>query len=162
MVNVLYSEHQEVLLQLIRKGVDFILIGGYAVIAHGYERTTGDMDLWIRPDNSNKLLLVEALSELGFEKPDLDVIASSDFTQPFVFSIGEEPLKIDFLTKISGVQYEEANAQKVIVEIDGIQLPVLHLNHLVLSKFVTGRLKDKADIDELQRIERIAKNNPAG
>ena len=153
MVNVLYTEHQEILRHLIRKGVHFILIGGYAVIAHGYERTTGDMDLWIKPDNSNKLLLLEALRELGFEKRDLDIIATKDFEQPFVFSIGEKPLRVDFLTTISGVQYGEADAQKIIAEIDGIQLPVLHLNHLVLSKFVTGRLKDKADIEELQRIE---------
>ena len=67
MVNILHAAHQEILHQLLEYGVDFILIGGYAVIAHGYERTTGDMDLWVRPDNGNKLLLVDALRSLDFD-----------------------------------------------------------------------------------------------
>ena len=153
MVNVLQEDYQHILRHLVASGLDFILIGGYAVIAHGYERTTGDMDIWVRPDNENKMVLLKALRELGFDEGDIAFLAAQNFEEAYAFCLGEEPMKIDFLTKIYGVNYPEANAQKIEAEIDGIRLPILHLNHLVISKFNTGRSKDKADIEELQRIE---------
>ena len=152
MVNVLHAAHQDVLRRLLEHRVDFILIGGYAVIAHGYERTTGDMDLWVRPDNSNKLLLLDALKSMDFEEDGLAIIGEADFEQHYAFCLGEQPLRVDFLTRISGVEYEDAALQKIVVEIDWIRLQILHLNHFVLSKINTGRLKDQADIEELQRI----------
>jgi len=85
MVNVLHAAHQEILRQLLEKGVDFILIGDYSVIAHRYERTTGDMDLWLRPDNKNKLVLIEALRSLGFDEDDLAFITAQDFALHFAF-----------------------------------------------------------------------------
>jgi len=66
-------------------------------------------------------------------------------------------VRVDFLTKISGVNYEEADKEKVIVDIEGMKIPVLHLNHLILSKIGTERTKDKADIEELQKIAALKK-----
>jgi hypothetical protein len=67
--------------------------------------------------------------------------------------MGEEPEKAEFLTQISLVNFEEANERKVIAEIDGLTIPFLHLDDLIRSKFNTGRLKDKADIEELQKTQ---------
>lgn len=157
MINVLYDEHQVVLRKLLEKGVDFILVGGYAVIAHGYERTTGDMDIWVRPDNENKLMLLNALSELDFDEDGLNYLREQNFEDHYVFSIGDEPLKIDFITHISGITYGEARPEAHIIELEGINLPILQLHHLVLSKIANGRLKDKADVEQLQRISRQSK-----
>lgn len=70
-MNILLEEHQEIIKVLLKHHVDFILIGGLAVIYHGYGRTTGDMDLWIKPTNENKHKLLNALSEAGYDKTDM-------------------------------------------------------------------------------------------
>ena len=153
-MNIFFEEHQEVIKLLLKHEVDFLLVGGYAVVYHGYRRTTGDMDLWVRPSNENRDKLVNALSELGFEDEDLIVLGNMDFTAHQVFTLGSEPQKIDFLTKINQVSFEDANADKVIAEFENMLVPVINLNHLVLSKINSGRRKDEADVEELQKIQR--------
>jgi predicted nucleotidyltransferase len=154
-MNIFVEEHQEILKQLIQAEVDFLLIGGYAVIYYGYRRTTGDLDLWLRPTNENKLKFLKALELSDFDDETLAAVGEFDFEQMLTFTIGEEPMKIDFLTKVSGVSYETADKNKVLGEIDGLEIPVVHLNDLVISKMSSNRLKDKLDIEELQK---IAKN----
>lgn len=80
-----------------------------------------------------------------------------DFTGYLVFSMWDEPEKVDFITKINLVEFDEANERKVIAEVDELKIPFLHLDDLVRSKFNTGRLKDQADIEELQQIQRNKK-----
>ena len=151
-MNLFIELHQEVIKKLIAANVDFIIIGGYSVIFHGYHRTTGDIDIWLKPDNSNKEKLLPVLRDLGFDDENIADVKAIDFTKHAVFSIGEEPEKIDFLTYISLIKFTEADAQKVVADMDGQMIPFLHLNDLVLSKMNTGRLKDKADIEMLQQI----------
>lgn len=78
-----------------------------------------------------------------------------DFAKPIVFIDGEEPFKIDFLTYISGVSFNDAWQQKTIAVLDGISIPFIHLNHLILSKLTTGRPQDKIDIEKLQQIQAV-------
>lgn len=78
-----------------------------------------------------------------------------DFEKTLVFTVGEEPEKIDFLTHVSGLRYEEAEKNKVIGDIDGMTVPVVNIKDLVLSKMSTDRAKDRLDVEELQK---IAKN----
>ena len=156
-MNLFIELHQELLRKLLQEDVDFISIGGYSVIFHGYNRTTGDIDIWLRPDNDNKKKLLPVLRDFGFDEVELNEVASIDFTKHMVFSIGEYPEKMDFLTRINLVEYEEADKQKISAEVDGLIIPFIHLNHLVLSKMNTGRPKDKADVDKLQQIERSRK-----
>jgi predicted nucleotidyltransferase len=137
---------------LLDANVNFIIIGGYSVIFHGYKRTTGDIDIWLKPDNDNKKKLLPVLKQFGFEDDEVNAVSNIDFTQHTVFSMGEEPEKIDFLTRINLVQYDEADNNKVVAEVDELQIPFLHLNDLILSKINTGRSKDKADIDMLQQV----------
>lgn len=153
-MNLFIEKHQDLLKELLLKKVDFIVIGGYSVIFHGYARSTGDVDLWLRPDNVNKLKLLGVLRQMNFDEEDIQHIAELDFTKYIVFSMWDEPEKVDFLTRISMLEFEQADQRKIIADIDGISVPFLHLNDLVLSKFNTGRLKDKADVEELQKIQR--------
>jgi predicted nucleotidyltransferase len=151
-MNLFFEEHQEIIKELIIQEVDFMLIGGYAVIVHGYTRTTGDVDLWIKPNNDNKTKLIRAFKNLNFENDDIFELEKMNFEDYLVFSIGDEPQKIDFITKVNLVDYEEANTRKLVAEIDGINIPIVHLNDLVLMKTNTKRKKDEADIEELQKI----------
>ena len=122
---------------------------------HGYKRLTGDVDIWLKPDNENKERFIPVLSEFELEEEALKEIKLLDFTKHLVISIWEEPEKVDFLTRINLVKYDEADSQKIFVETNGLKIPFLHLDDLVLSKMNTGRLKDKADIEELQKIQKI-------
>ena len=137
--------------------VAFIIIGGYSVIFHGYECSTGDINIWLKPDNNNKTKLIAALGQFGIEQEYLREMSGIDFTKHFAFNIGKEPEKIDFVTRINLVEYEEADKMKIVADMDGVKIPFLHINHLILSKINTGRLKDQADIEELQKVQQ-AKN----
>ncbi len=152
-MNLFIDSHQQFIQRLLDSGVEFIVVGGYAVIYHGYKRTTGDIDIWLKPTNENRERLIEVLATLDFSDESLNQLSQLDFRETLVFSINEEPEKIDFLTKIANVTYDEADSSKIITSVDGMQIPFLHLNHLVLSKFNTGRTKDAADIEELQKIQ---------
>ncbi|MCG3168108.1 MAG: hypothetical protein POELPBGB_03908 [Bacteroidia bacterium] len=156
MMNIFDDYTRDLLEQLNNYKVEYIVVGGYAVNFHGYRRTTGDIDLWIKPDNGvNKSKIIDSFSKLGVEKTTLKELTKMDFSKPLVFVDGEEPYKIDFMTAISGVKFEDAWEQKVIAEIDGLSIPFIHLNHLVISKITTGRYKDKEDIEQLQRIKEL-------
>lgn len=147
----------QVIQQLIKSGVDFILIGGYAVNFYGYGRYTGDMDFWLDPTNSNKLKFIDALTALKKNADDIKEISELDFTEAQVISIGEEPLRIDFLTKVNMVKFDEAIQNKNILQLKDFQVPVVNYDHLIQTKITTGRAKDKADIEELQKINRDKK-----
>ena len=103
-VVLLRTEHKEVLLMLIKHEVEFILIGGYAVIYYGYSRTTEDMDIWLIPDNENKIKLLNALNEIGIIEDIISQFSIIDFTKLNVFSTGVKPYKINFLTKVLGLE----------------------------------------------------------
>jgi predicted nucleotidyltransferase len=158
-MNLFIDQHQQILSLLLKHQVDFIIIGGYSVIYHGYARTTGDVDIWLKPDNQNRDKLISAFETLKLSDESIEALSNLDFSKHLVFHIWQEPEKVDFLTYISGVHFEEANEHKIIAEVDGLSIPFLHLKHLILSKMASGRLKDKADIEELQKIMRY-RNTP--
>lgn len=154
-MNLFIDKHHEFLQLLIKAKVDFLLIGGYAVISYGYKRTTGDMDVWLRPDNANKMKLLPVLEGMGFDKKGIKTIEAFNFEKPNMFFFYQVPERIDCLTHISGVSFNEAFDQKIITETDGLEVPFISLKHLILTKISTDRSKDKADIDELQKIEAL-------
>ena len=154
-MNIFDVYTHEVLEKCINNKVQFLIVGGYAVNFHGFERTTGDIDLWLKPDNENKTIVIKALKDLGIEKDILFKLDQMDFKKHLVFSDGVAPFKIDFMTYISGVNFEEAYSQKIMTEIDELKVPFIHLNHLIISKIGTGRPKDSIDIDQLQKISKL-------
>lgn len=157
-MNILDSYTHSVLEELIKQKVEFVVIGGYAVNFHGYRRPTGDIDLLIKPDNGeNKTRLLSALRNLGITESVLESLNKLDFEKAQVFRDGDEPFRIDFLTKVSGVKFDEAWKEKQTIEIDGLTINFLHIKHLIATKITTGRPKDIIDIDELQKIQKYKK-----
>lgn len=158
-MNIFLESHRNLLEKLIKANVEFLIIGGFAVNYYGYNRTTGDLDIWIKPDNLNKGKLIHILEELGFSKEGLQTLNQSNFENVFVFHIWEKPFRVDFLTHISSIDFNVAYLAKEMVMIQGLELPMIDFEHLVLSKMTTNRLRDKADVEELQKIARIMKEN---
>jgi hypothetical protein len=156
-MNIFLDKHLLLIQNLIQGNVSFILIGGYAVNFHGYNRTTGDMDLWVKPSNENRDKMIKVLIEMGFNKDDLNTISKMNFTNALVFNFWEVPYKVDVLTKVAGVDYETADKEKIIAEVENVKIPFIHVNHLVLSKIGNNRTKDKLDVEELQKIQSLKK-----
>lgn len=155
-----FDDYTRSLLEVLnRNQVKYLVVGGYAVNYYGYRRTTGDIDLWIKPDNGeNKSLIIESLKQLGVEEKMLSSLNDLDFTRPIMFVDGEEPFKIDFMTFVNTVSFDDAWEQQSKAVLDGIEVPFIHLNHLIVTKMTTGRTKDKLDIEELQKILSRKKN----
>ena len=150
----LHPAFVEVLKTLIDYHVEFLLIGGYAVNYHGFGRPTGDMDLWLRPDNANKQRCLAAFQALNYSRESIESINTLNFEKAQVFFIGEVPLRIDFLTKVNIVDFEDAWKKKNFLSLDELNIPVIDYEHLVLSKISTGRTRDKLDLEELQKVRR--------
>jgi hypothetical protein len=134
---------------LLEEQVDFIIVGAYALGAHGYPRATGDIDIWVKPNNANSRKLYKALARFG---APLEQIEIDDFSmEGIIFQIGLIPRRIDIITKIDGVTYEEADEDKITVEVEGLMLPVISLEKLIKNKMATGREKDELDIKTLKK-----------
>ena len=134
--------------ELTEARVEFLLIGAYALAAHGFPRATGDLDLWVRPEPGNAVKVHGALARFGSPLHELSV---EDLSTPdVVFQIGVEPSRIDILTTISGVEFSDAWARRLQIEIEGIQISVIGRNDLIVNKRACGRPKDIADANELE------------
>ena len=128
--------------------VNYLLVGGYAVILHGYGRSTGDLDLWIdqTSENYNKLRKVY----LDFGAP---IFSEEEFNSEKidVWSIGVEPRKIEILTKVTGLQFNESLKNCNWLELEKIKVPYIDFDDLIKNKLATGRYKDLADVEQLNR-----------
>jgi hypothetical protein len=157
-MHIFHPTHQQFAFALLDQGVEFLLVGGYAVVYHGYVRYTGDMDVWLRPTNENKEIFVRAMVNIDIHPDDLAQISAMDFTNVIVFHFGSPPERLDFLTKMSGIDFEKAYQRKVFLNIKNYNIPVLHLDDLIVNKILTNRPKDQADVDELQKVNRLKKD----
>jgi hypothetical protein len=138
----------EMLRALAAESVEFLVVGAYAVAAHGIPRATGDIDLWVRPTADNAARLWRALERFGAPRSRL---SPDSFTQPdVVYQIGLPPNRIDLLTTIDGVGFDEAWAEKVPCVVSGIAFDMLSLRHLMQNKRATGRPQDLADVARLE------------
>jgi hypothetical protein len=127
--------------------VEYLLIGGYAVAAHGNPRATKDIDIWVRcsPDNADRIL--RALVRFGAPTTDL---TADDFQSPgTTVQIGVPRHRIDLVTEIDGVQFDEAVPNRISVEIAGLPVAVIGRSDLIRNKKTTGRPQDLADVDSL-------------
>ncbi|MEM1117131.1 MAG: hypothetical protein AAF845_14110 [Bacteroidota bacterium] len=130
-----------------KAGVEYLLIGGYAVGYHGYARTTADIDVWVRQSPENAARVTEAVRAFGFDVPALrpDAFLGDDR----VVRMGVPPYRIEILTSVSGLGFEEAWEGREVADWDGIDVPVIGLRALRTNKQASGRLKDLADLDAL-------------
>ena len=140
-------DFKEFLKLLNAHGVKYLLIGGYAVGYHGYPRATNDIDIWIKINTDNARRMVEVLREFGFDIPDL---SPNLFLQDQnIIRMGEPPMRIEVLTKISGISFEEAHAERVVDKIDDVEVSLISLRQLRINKKASGRHKDLDDLEHL-------------
>lgn len=145
---MLNEDYKDMLLCLLEEKVRFLLIGAYALAVYGYPRATKDIDFFVRATPENASNLMRALARFGAPLANL---SASDFsTEGIVFQIGNSPRRIDILTRISGVEFEQAYAKKKIVVVGGMEIPVISLEDLIANKRTTGRTQDLADIEKLR------------
>ena len=143
------EDYRDILQSLSDEGVDFILVGAYALASHGYPRATMDIDLWIRPAPDNAEKVYRALAKFG---TPMDAVSVSDFSKEgTIFQIGVAPRRIDIITQISGVNYAEAFESANSAEVGGLTIKILSAEHLIRNKLATGRLKDIDDAENLRR-----------
>ena len=127
--------------------IEYLLIGGYAVGYHGYPRSTGDIDVWIAMHPQNAKNMVAVLEEFGFGVPELS--ADLFMQEGKIIQMGVPPMRIDILTTLSGVRFEECYEERVIDELDGVKVNVISLEHLKENKKASGRHKDLNDLENL-------------
>jgi hypothetical protein len=148
---LLNPDFHDMLSALNAEHVEFLLVGAYALAAHGLPRATGDMDIWIRCSDDNAQRVWRALQRFG--APLTEVTLDDLQTPDTVFQIGVAPRRIDILISIDGVTFDEAWPQRMLVEIEGQTLAVLSRTHLLRNKKAVGRPKDLADAAWLESKE---------
>ncbi len=153
MGNIFNEDFTDFLNALNNNQVDYILVGGYSVIIHGYNRTTGDMDIWVRKSLDNYTKLVAAFKEFKMPVFDMTEMNFLNNLEMDVFSFGRPPVSIDIMTAVKGVIFEEAFSQSFITGVDDISVRVIHMNQLIKAKKAASRFKDLDDLDNLKIIE---------
>lgn len=149
MGNIFNSDFRDFLIALNNNKVEYILVGGYAVILHGYSRTTGDMDIWVNKteDNYNKLATAFyefKMSLMGMTKENF--LNNNDID---VFTYGKPPVSIDIMTSVKGLSFEDSNLKAIIKKIDGIDVRLIDYRDLIIAKKASGRHKDLDDIENI-------------
>lgn len=145
------KDFEEFVLLLNDHNVDYMVVGGYALAFHGKPRHTGDLDIWIDVSEQNAQKLVIVLNKFGMASLGLktdDFLKIGGITQ-----IGYPPLRIDILNEIDGVTFKEAFRNKLIIDIEGLQVSYIGLDDLITNKKVSGRSRDLSDVNELNKLK---------
>ena len=131
--------------------VEYLVVGGYALAAHGHPRYTGDLDIWIRTSPSNVDRLLEVLTRFGFGGLGL---TAKDFLKPdSIVQLGYPPVRIDLLTSIDGVEFEQSYQNRVVMNVGGTNLSIIGVNDFRANKRAAGRAQDIADLESLDDTE---------
>ena len=144
MVSSMNRDFVEMLSALCAAGAEFLVVGAHALAAHGAPRATGDLDIWVRatPENADRVLA--ALRQFG--APLLDLKKADLISPDVVFQIGLVPSRIDLLTSITGVEFDQAWANRIHVTIGELTVPVLGREEFIANKEATGRSRDLLDL----------------
>jgi hypothetical protein len=129
----------------------FIVVGAHAMAAHGVPRATGDFDIWIRPDPENAQRVFRALEAFGAPLAATDLQVEDLSRLGTVYQIGLPPRRIDLLTKIDGVSFDEAWQSRTVSQVSALEVPFLGWDALLKNKKATGRPKDRADIRLMEK-----------
>ena len=148
---MLNEDYRDMLQALSDEQVKFMLIGAYAMAAHGYPRATMDIDIWVMPSPQNADAVLRALLRFGaplhnLTKEDLQIDGT-------IFQIGVAPRRIDIITTASGLQFEETYQRSITVNIEGIEVHIPSIDDLIHNKRALGRTKDLADAEALESIK---------
>lgn len=141
-------DFRDLLAEFNDQGVEYLVVGAHALAAHGHVRATKDLDIWVRPDVVNAKRVLKALAEFGAPLHDLTEV---DLANPgTVFQMGLPPLRIDVITAIDGVSFDEAWPARLITRFADEPTAVLSREHLIRNKRAAGRAQDLADIEWLE------------
>jgi len=147
----LNRDFQEFVELFVAHEVEFLIVGGYALAAHGHPRYTKDLDVWVwvGPENARRVLT--AVEEFGFD--GLGLTAEDFQASESMIQLGHEPQRIDILTFASGLDFREAYANRVYVTVGKVQVPFLSVEDLRINKLAAGRPRDVADVADLPNPE---------
>ena len=150
MGNILNDDFREFIQTLNGNNVEYLLVGGYSVIAYGYSRTTGDMDIWVKRTKKNYQKLVKAFKQ--FRMPVFQMTQDNFLHHPRwdVFRFGRKPVAIDIMIKIKGLNFNDSLTNANSFTIDGIEIKMIKYSDLIKSKKASGRPKDIDDIEGLE------------
>lgn len=143
------SDYKDLLKNLNAAGVRYLIVGGYAVMIHSEPRYTKDLDIWVDRSTQNAQALFDALARFGAPLRD---IQSADFCEPDVFyQLGVDPVRVDVMTSVPGLDFEDAWSRRIEVDFDGELGYVLGAEDLRIAKNASGRKRDRADRTRLSR-----------
>jgi hypothetical protein len=143
------QDFRDLLAEFNARGVEYLVVGAHALAAHGHVRATKDLDVWVRPEANNASRVVAALGAFGAPLHDLSV---ADMTAPgTIFQIGVAPIRIDVITSIDGVDFEDAWSRRIQAPFADQVVPVLSREDLIRNKRAAGREQDLLDVKWLER-----------
>jgi hypothetical protein len=147
-MTLLNPDYRDILSALSAEKVEYLLVGAYALAAHGLPRATGNLDLWVKPEPENAARVMRALEAFGVPMKNL---SAEDFTRRgTVVQIGSAPQRIDLMTTLEGVPFDYASPRRLDIDLDGIRIPVLNREDLATNKRAVGRPQDMADASWLE------------
>jgi len=147
-VQQLNPDFRDILLALRAEGAEFLVVGAYAMGAHGVPRATGDLDLWVGTAADNAGRVYRALASFG---APLKNLSAADLQSPdLIYQVGVVPQRIDVITSIEGVTFAEAFPRRLNLEVGGVPVPVLSRDDLICNKRAAGRPKDVVDVALLE------------
>lgn len=146
------SDYVDLIDSLVQEQVEFLIVGAFALAIHGIPRATGDIDVFVRPSPENAARLIRALARFGAPLEAAQVTID-DFARPgIVYQLGLPPRRIDLLTEISGVDFDDAWASRALRTIEGHDVSFIGREALIRNKRASGRSKDLADLELLERL----------
>lgn len=147
----LNEDFLDLLRELVRTDVDFLVVGAYAMAVHGVPRATGDLDVWIDRSPANAERTWTALERFGAPAAALGV-TREDLTRPgMVVQIGLPPRRIDLMTDVTGLDFATARKDRVTHDVGGVVVPFLGRDSLIRNKRATNRPRDRVDLELLER-----------
>lgn len=151
MGNIFNEDFKDFIKALNSAKVEYVLVGGYSVILHGYPRTTGDMDIWVNRTLENYQKLLRAFAE--FKMPVFDMTQENFLTHNEwdVFRFGRKPNQIDIMVQVKGLEFKKAFSKSKIYTIEKIKIRTVRLQDLIQAKKAAGRFKDLDDIEQLTK-----------
>jgi predicted nucleotidyltransferase len=148
----LATDFRDLLSEFNVAGVEYLVLGGYAMAAHGFPRYTKDLDIFYNPTPPNVDRLIRALTAFGYRGSE--ITPEGLLTPRVVHYFGVPPLRVDLLNFAAGIGFEEAYAARVAINLDGVEVPIISLPMLMANKRASGRLQDLADVEKLEQASR--------
>ncbi|GMU69199.1 MAG: hypothetical protein AMXMBFR37_15310 [Steroidobacteraceae bacterium] len=147
---MLNNDYKEMLQCLSEERVEYLLVGAYALAVHGFPRATKDIDVFVGATADNARRLMRALAKFG---APLSEVSEADFSsEGLIFQIGNSPRRIDIITRIDGVGFQQAYANRKMVSIEGMEIPAISVEDLIANKRASGRPQDIADVGRLESL----------